>query len=508
MTNSQNVSEDEREFLRLHAATKSFAGFCREIAPNEPPDAAHHRLFCEVADDIISGDKRRVMIFVPPGSAKSTYFSVRLPAYFVGKAKERGIICASHTSELATSFGRKVRNIVGSPEYHRLFPKTRLTQDSKAKGEWETTSGGFYFASGVGGSVTGRRADLIVADDLIRGRQDADSETKRRTTWEWWVDDLRTRLKPSGAIVLIMTRWHEDDVAGRILPENWDGESGWIEAQDGEPWFVLSIPAQAGDHDLMDRKPGEWIWPEWWSAEEWEQIKRTASRRSWNSLYQQTPAPDDGDFFRREWFRRYSRKPGDLGLYMTGDFAYTDDGGDYTELAVWGVDDHDRVYAVDWWSGQKNNLAAAKEWIRLVRRWKPRVFVGETPNQKAWEPILRRQMRAESVWTTLEWVPAPPRETKSISGKEVAARGFQALAQDGAVYFPHTDWADDVLDQLVKFPAGRYDDKVDACSMLSRYIDKTWPKRKTPKPKAPELVIGPQFMSDMEPDDAFSRRRA
>ena len=155
---------------------------------------------------------------MPPGSAKSTYASIRFPAYYLGRLPEKSIIATSYGDTLATSFGRKVRNLVATREYGVLFEDVTLSEDSRAKGEWETSSGGSYFAAGVGSGITGRRGDLGLIDDPVKGRQEADSETVRQSVWDWFKSDFLTRLKPGAAQIIIQTRWHEDDLSGRLLP--------------------------------------------------------------------------------------------------------------------------------------------------------------------------------------------------------------------------------------------------------------------------------------------------
>lgn len=418
------------------------------------------------------------MILMPPGSAKSTYATVRAPAYFLGRTKRKGVICASYNDELASSFGRKVRNLVDSADCRALFPELQLSEDMKSKGEWETKDGGFYFAVGVGGGVTGRRADLIVIDDPIKGREDADSETNRKKVWAWYLADLRTRAKLDGktAIVLIQTRWHEDDLAGRILPTTWNGESGEVIAQDGEKWTVICLPASAGQGDALGRAPGEWLWPEVATPETWEAIRTslTASAvgvRNWLSLYQQTPTVEQGTYFKREWFDLHrSERPsrGDLNMYMAGDFAVTPEGGDFTDLGIFGLDANDDVYVLDWWFGQDDPLQWSQNFVGLVKRWQPIWFAGEAGViRRATEGMLTRAMRDARCGTVLKWLP-------SGNNKQANAKSFAALASMGRVHFPNTPWAERVIDQLLKFPGGKYDDAVDTCSLFAREIQHTW----------------------------------
>jgi predicted phage terminase large subunit-like protein len=483
------------EFLARTEAESSFVRFNEYVDPDQPP-AQHHRMLCEALQDVAEGRLKRLMVLMPPGSAKSTYATVRFPAWYLGRNRKHGVITASYNDDLAGSFGRKVRNLVGSDKYAGVFD-LGLSADSRGRGEWETADGGFYFAVGVGGGVTGRRADLIVADDLIRGVQDADSETVRNKTWEWWSADLRTRGKPGYALVLINTRWHEDDVSGRILPEDYAGESGWITSRDGERWMVICLPAQAGENDALGRKPGEWLWPEWFTEDHWSLTRKVTPTRQWFSLYQQTPTAEDGDYFRREWFRRYDTAPSGLVAYLSCDFAITEGGGDYTEIAVWGVDTQRRIFALDWWHGQTNALDWSEQIIRLCKLHKPAALIGEGDNiRKAVLPFLRRMMQDTGVYVMVEELPA------GGADKAAKARNFQAIQQNGLVYWPKVEWAERVISQCVKFPAGKHDDAVDTCGVFGRYIDKVW---QAPMPKAPPTNLETAWNAPLSIGDLRSR---
>jgi predicted phage terminase large subunit-like protein len=492
--------EAARELLFRRKARTSFATFCEAIAPEEPP-ALHHRLICQAGDAIIEGKLNRVLVMMPPGSAKSTYGTVRFPAFYLGRLGNKGVITASYGDTLAERFGGKVRNLVRSSEYQRIFPGTQLAADSQAKGEWETDAGGFYFATGVGGGVTGRRADLVVIDDPIKGRKEADSELVRDNLWNWYIDDLRTRLKPDAAIMVIQTRWHMDDLAGRILPESWEGESGWVTARDGERWYVISVPAEARENDILGRKPGEWLWTDWFDESFWEQTKKTAllhDVRTWNSLYQQVPADEAGTFFQRSWFEdRYDVLPKHLNCYQSGDFAVTDGGGDFTELADWGIGDDDFVYVLDWWYGQTTSDVWVEQMLTRAQRRNSLRFIGEMgPIRRAVEPWLERAMRDTGRYVGLEWLP-------SGGDKAANARSFQALASQRRIRFPRTEWAERVINQLCRFPAGKYDDAVDTCGLFGRFIASTWQAIKPPEPKQP-VWDAPLKISDFSPREAAS----
>lgn len=422
------------------------------------------------------------MLFLPPGSAKSTYASILTPPHYLARNPRNLVIGASHTAELAERFGRKVRNIVADPGYEMVTGLT-LAGDSKAAGRWETSAGGEYFAVGVGGSVTGRRADLALIDDPIKGRADADSETIREKTWEWYLADLRTRLKPEAAIVLIQTRWHEDDLAGRILPENFDFRSGPVEARDGEVWDVLCLPALAErDDDPLGRQAGESIWPEWFSVAMLNQERVTQGPRNWSALYQQRPAPEEGDFFKREWFRWYDTPParGTLQIYGASDYAVTADGGDYTVHGLFGVDPNDDIYVLDWWRKQ----TGPEEWIEalldLANHWKPLDWAEESGQiLKSVGPFLEKRMRERRVYFHR-------RQFASSADKPTRAQSIRGRAQMGKIYLPrHAEWAEPLLRVLLTFPAGAVDDDVDVLSLLGRMLDRLVAGREPPGPPPP-----------------------
>ena len=421
---------------------------------------------------------------MPPGSAKSTYSTVRGPAYYLGRYPDKSVICGSYSADLSESFGKKCRGLIQSDEHQILFPGL-LSDDTRAKGEWETRQGGGYKACGVDGSITGRRGDLLIIDDPVKGRKEADSETIKETAWQWFKSDFLSRGKPGYAVIVIQTRWVEDDISGRILPDDWDGESGVFQGFDGKQWTVISLQAQAeeGKNDPLQRDPGEWLWPEWFTPDYWEQTKAAQTAgdmRNWAALYQQTPSPEGGTFFKREWFEFYDELPPYLTRYVTHDDAVTEEAEgedpDFTEIGDWGVDPEDNIYAVNWWSGQTTTDVWIDALIDMLKESGAFANVGESGViRRAVEPYLIKRMRERKAYCRTEWLP-------TIGDKFARARNFQALASMGKVRFPRTDWARKVIDQLVKFPGTRYDDKVDVCGLIGRAINQTW------APKAPKAV--------------------
>ncbi len=381
---------------------------------------------------------------MPPRHGKSELASKRFPAWCLGRDPKRQIIAASYNSDLANDFGRNVRNIVAEPEFSQVFPSVSLAPDSQAANRMNTNHKGAYVAAGVGTAITGRGAHIALIDDPFKDREEADSERRRELVWDWYRSTLYTRLMPGGAVVLIQTRWHEDDLAGRLLE------------QEPDQWEVLELPA------INDE--GKALWPEWYDENALARIKATIGPREWSALYQQRPQPDEGTFFKREWFNRYDRLP-TLRYYGTSDYAVTDGGGDYTVLTIWGICPKGDIYRVDQWKGQ----TASDEWIEaqldLIAKYKPLAFFGEGGViQKAVEPMLKRRMRERNTHCRLEWLP-------SVADKPTRARSFQAMAATGRVYVEK----DADLSEFLVFPAGKHDDEVDTASLIGRAIDQAHP---------------------------------
>ena len=256
---------------------------------------AHHRLILETIDRISKTPHGRVMFFMPPGSAKSTWASVVFPSYYLGKNPGSKLIISSYGDDLVRKFGRRTRSIMRQTRYKNIFD-CELASDSQAMQEFALTNGSEYMSAGIMAGVTGNRANGIIIDDPTRGREQADSPVIRDKTWNAFEDDLKTRLIPGGWMAIIMTRWQEDDLAGRILPEDWKGESGKILCRDGNVWEVVCLQARCEVlNDPLGRKFGEYLWPEWFDEKHWSQFQ--SNKRTWASLYQQLPRPMEGTLF-------------------------------------------------------------------------------------------------------------------------------------------------------------------------------------------------------------------
>src|SRR6185312_6278773 len=271
---------------------------------------------------------------------------------------------------------------------HTLTLGIELAGDSQAAGRWALKQGGEYYAAGFGVGIAGFRADLAIIDDPIRSREDADSETIRDKVWDWYKSDLSTRLKPGGRLIVIQTRWHEDDLAGRLLEEMQRG---------GDHWDVVSLPAEAEYGDLLGRKPGEWLWDDAYGyASFLKHEKATQLPRNWTALYQQRPSPETGDFFHADWLKPYDKPPAreTLKIYGASDYATTQDGGDFTVHIVVGVDPAWHIYVLDLWRQQATSDKWVESFCDLIQQWKPIGWAEETGQIKASVgPFLTRRMR-------------------------------------------------------------------------------------------------------------------
>jgi len=472
MTSLQpSQQEAARELLARRKARAGLLAFAEYTNPAYIP-APHHALIAAKLEAVERGEIKRLMITMPPRHGKSELASRRFPAWYIGRNPGKQIIAASYNSDLASDFGREVRNIVSSPEYSKLFG-TALAADSQAANRWHTDAGGMYVAAGVGTAITGRGADILLIDDPFKDREEADSEIRRGRVWDWYTSTAYTRLMPGGAVVIINTRWHDDDLSGRLLADMQDS---------GDQWEVLSLPAIRPD--------GSALWPEWYPLERLEQIRSVLPARDWNSLYQQNPIPDDGDYFKSDWLNDYDQLPDGLSVYGASDYAVTDGGGDYTEHGVFGIDTAGNVYVLDWWRGQTSSDVWIERKCDLILSHSPVCWFGEAgPIRRAVEPFMMRRMQERNAICRIEWL-------ASIADKEARARSIQGLASMGRLYFPkNAPWKGDVQAQMLRFPAGKHDDAVDVFSLIGRGLQHVRPKR---KPRAinntPDHVGGWQAM--------------
>lgn len=423
--------------------------------PVETTIASHHRLLLGKLDEISKKPHGRMMVFMPPGSAKSTYASVVFPSRYLGEQPNRKLILASYGDDLARKMGRRTRSIVKQSRYAGIFG-CELTAESQAAQEFALTNGSEYMACGILGGVTGNRANGIIIDDPIKGREQANSETIRSKTWDAYEDDLKTRLIPGGWIVLIQTRWHEDDLAGRILPDNWNGESGPILCKDGNVWEVLCLQAKCEvGNDPLGRKPGEYLWPEWFTRKHWAQFEQ--NQRTWAALYQQRPTPLEGDLFKPDQIKTIDALPADQIQWIRGWDLASSTNGDYTAGGKLGRLPDGRYVIADMVrlrAGPDERDAAIVNTAGLDGK-RVKISIPQDPGQAGKTQVLylTRSLAGYIVVSSPE------------SGDKVTrAEPFAAQVNVGNVLMLRGAWNKALIDELRVFPNGKNDDQVDALS--------------------------------------------
>jgi predicted phage terminase large subunit-like protein len=382
----------------------------------------------------------------------------------MGEQPMSRVIMASYASDIALKQSRRTRQIARSPKYYPVFD-AGLIKGNESVESWALSNGSEYMSVGILSGMTGNRATHLVIDDPVQGRQQADSPTTRKNTRAAYEDDLTTRLMPGGRTLIIQTRWHDSDLSGGILPKGWDGESGVMTGRDGQEWMVVCLPAVADrPDDPLGRNIGEPLWPEWFKGDHFERYR--ANARTWSSLFQQKPTPEDGDYFRRDMFRWYESAPKQLRVYGASDFAVTDGDGDHTVHGVFGVDPVGNIYALAWWRGQTSADVWIDELLTLADKWQAVKWFGEAgPIRRSIEPYLRKRQQERGKFVNMDWL-------ASVSDKPTRARSIQGRIAQGMVYFPSgKDWANDVVSQCLRFPNTDDDDDVDVLSLLGRGLD-------------------------------------
>lgn len=424
-------------------------------------DAAHHRLIARKLEAVERGDIRRLVISMPPRHGKSMLASEFFPAWYMGRNPDHYVVTATYAQDLADDFGRKVKNQIADASFQAIFPGVTLSGDSKSAKRFnvEGQAGGYehhlsqrgaYYAVGVGGPLTGRGAHLLLIDDPVKNREDAESEIIRRKTKDWYTSTAYTRLMPGGRIVIIQTRWHEDDLTGWLLAEH---------AHEG--WDVLTLPAI--------NEAGEALWPEQYDVEALEKIRQAIGPRDWSALYQQRPSPETGDYFKREWIHLTDKLPPreHMLIYGASDYAVTANGGDYTVHVIVGLDPEGRMYLLDLWRGQ----AASDTWVEafcdLVRKWKPVGWAEETGQIKSGVgPFLVKRMLEREAYVAREQFPT--RGDKAVRAQSIRGR----IAMNGLYIQKDVPFLAELIAEMMSFPVGVHDDQVDALGLVGQLMDR------------------------------------
>jgi predicted phage terminase large subunit-like protein len=409
----------------------------------------HHALMAKKFEAIAKGEMKRVIINMPPRHTKSEFASYLLPSWFLGKNPAKKVIQCSNTADLAVGFGRKVRNLVDSEQYASVFPGVKLRQDSKAAGRWATNKNGEYFAIGVGGTVTGKGADLLIIDDPHSEQEAAAASGNPeiyQKVYEWYTSGPRQRLQPGGAIVIVMTRWGEADLTGRVLQDA-------LKREKGEEWELIELPA------IMPS--GNPLWPEFWSIDELEALKEELPVSKWNAQYQQKPTGEEGALVKREWWKIWERErpPNCEYVIQSWDTAFTkSERSDYSACTVWGVFHMDEdpknvnVILLEAYQERLEFPELKEKAFEMYNIWEPDTCIIEA--KAAGSPLIF-EMRRMGV---------PVQEYTPVRGNDkfVRINSVTDLFRSGKVWAPDTRWAHELIEQMAAFPNAAHDDLVDS----------------------------------------------
>lgn len=417
-------------------------------------------------------DYDTLLIFAPPGSAKSHHVSVVFPPWWMARNAGGNIIAASHSSELAAKWGRRVRNLISA---HSAVLGAALAPDSQAADRWALSTGGEYLAAGVQAGIAGFRADLGIIDDPFGSKEDAYSERIRERVWEWYINDFSARLKPDAKRVIMHTRWHLDDLAGRIIEQA---------AGIGQKIKIVSLPAIAGANDPLGRRPGEYLWDEpdgYNYAKFLRRRKAETAALEWAALYQQEPVPESGGFFQREWFRYYDALPSSGRAYGASDYAVTANGGDFTVHGVALIDGDGNIYIKDWWRSQSSTDVWIDMLLDMAARHQVLDWAEEKGQiEKSIGPFIVKRMQERNIFFNR-------RQFTSTADKPTRAQSFRGRLAQGKVFLPrHAAWRPALEAELLSFNAGKHDDQVDTLSLFGRMLDTMFPPRRD-LPPIPEF---------------------
>lgn len=425
-------------------ARKEFLEFVKLVWPSFIA-GKHHRDIAEKFEAIARGELKRVIINLPPRHTKSEFASYLFPAWMIGRNPHLKIMQATHTADLSVRFGRKVKNLMESEEYKKIF-QTKLRSDSKAAYRWETDDGGEYYAAGVGGSIAGRGADLFIVDDP-HSEQDAMSPTALENAWEWYSSGPRQRLQPGGTIILVMTRWGENDLTARLLRQSANDPKA-------DQWEVIEFPAI-----LPSGKP---LWPQYWKIEELERVKASIPLTQWNAQYMQTPTSDTAAIIKRDWWKPWKKGsiPPLQYVMQSYDTAFLKTRtADFSAIQTWGVfypseGGPPNVILLDAKKGRWEFPELKKIAHDEYKYWDPETVLIEA---KAAGHPLTQELRATGI-------PVVNFSPSRGNDKHVRMNSVAPLFEAGLVWYPETSWAEEVIEEMAAFPFGEHDDHCDAAT--------------------------------------------
>jgi len=432
--------------------------FCKAMMPDFIV-GKHHRILADMLMEIERGDKDRVCVNIPPRHGKSQLVSIFYPAWFLGRNPNKKVMMVSHTTDLAVDFGRKVRNLIATPEYKTIFPVTKLAVDSKSAGRWNTSAGGEYYACGVGSALAGRGADLLLVDDP-HSEQDVinGNFSVFEKAYEWYTFGARTRLMPGGRVAIIQTRWHMDDLTGRVVKDMAQNERS-------DQFQVVEFPAilEFTDPETKEviEKP---LWPEFFDLEALMRTKASMPTFQWNAQYQQQPTAEEAALVKREWWNLWMSEepPSCEYIIMSLDAAAEKHNrADYTALTTWGVfyNEEENAYNIILLNSIKKRIEfpELKELaMEEYSDWEPDSFIVE---KKSSGVALYQEMRRMGLPVS-EYTPH-----RGSGDKLARLNSVSDIVASGLCWVPQTRWAEELVEEIAGFPFMSNDDLVDSTVM-------------------------------------------
>ncbi len=436
--------------------------FCRHMQPDYKV-GRHHRIIARELMDLECGSGGRLCVSVPPRHGKSQLASIYYPAWFLGRNPGKKVMTVSHTADLAVDFGRKVRNLIDTPEYRQVFPNVTLSADSKSAGRWDTNFGGTFYATGVGSSLAGRGADLLIIDDA-HSEQDILNGNFQvfERAYDWFRFGARTRLMPGGRVAIISTRWHMDDLIGRLIRD-------MTQDPDSDQYNIVEFPAiievQTQDPltgvPVTEQKP---LWPEFFDLPALLRTKASMPTYQWNAQYQQSPTSEEAALVKREWWKIWKKEkpPAVEYVIMSLDAAAeSHNRADFTSLTTWGVfhDDETNTKAIILLNAVKKRVEFPElkdMCMAEYKHWEPDAFIVE---KKSSGTALFQEFRRAGL-VVQEYTPH-----RGSGDKTARLNSVADIIRSGRVWVPETRWAEDLVEEIAGFPFAANDDQVDSCVM-------------------------------------------
>lgn len=490
-----------RDLASRELARRHMLPFVKRFMPSYKAGWVHHdicRRLEKFVEQIEAGMYPRLILAMPPRAGKSLLASDFFPSWALGKHPEWEVISTSYAVTLPEEFSRNIRDRIRDPSYHAVFPDSILRVDSQSIGQWRLTAGGGYRAAGVGTGITGMGANILIVDDPFKDDEEAQSETIREKVKAWFTSTAMTRLAPDNGVLIIATRWHDDDLSGHCLSTRQELMDAGVPEHEVDNWELISYPAMAESDEYLFpdgtiqrgpahipmgarllRREGDALHPDRYTSAALRRIKNTTPPRQWNAMYQQNPVPDDGEFFSKDMFRFESYLAGTREEYTfisAWDVAIGEKRrNDWTVGSVLAIDRDNNVHVVDMIRGRLGTMELVNAVCDQIEKWGVTMFGMEHGQIKMtlW-PLIVEEMRKRKITCSID------DELKPVTDKEVRAQPLRGLMQTGRVFFPtpsSAPWVERAIGEMLRFPAGQNDDIVDSLAWAAHMF------KRAPRPR-------------------------